>query len=120
MRAGGLEAGAGRTTRVTASICVTLALASCAIASLVSHPTAGLALASGLLLGSVNGVLAHRSMAQALPIQMTSLGRLMLLSAAGLAIGFLLFPSSILLVIAGLALAQLTLAGVALREAVAL
>ena len=94
------------------------ALAVCAL-TLLGHPRAGLALGAGLLIGSVNGMWARRSLGSEISFRATSLGRLGILSAAGLAVGFALGTDVAWLALAGLAAAQLLLAGSALREMLA-
>ena len=46
------------------------------VALALGQPRAGLALAVGLVLGSLNGVLARRGVASGLPVSATSLARL--------------------------------------------
>lgn len=79
----------------------------------------GLALGVGLLIGSANGLLIQRSVALGAGFTALSLARLMLLTMVGLVIGLLFGLSSVWLVIAGIAVAQLVLAGWAVREALA-
>lgn len=73
----------------------------------------GIALATGLLLGAANHLLAGRTLAPELDFRAVSLGRLLavtvMLAAAGALFGWTLLP----LAAAGVALAELTLAGVA-------
>jgi len=71
----------------------------------------GLALAIGLLVGSANGLLVQRSLALGVGFTAVSLVRLLVLTGLGLGIG--------LLVVGGIAVAQLVLAGFAVREALA-
>lgn len=79
----------------------------------------GLALSIGLLIGSANGLLVQRSLALGMGFTVLSLARLMALTTVGLAIGLLFGLSSVWLVIGGIAIAQLVLAGWAVREALA-
>ncbi len=74
---------------------------------------AGAALAIGLLVGAANGFLARRSLGADLGFGFTSLGRLALLSAAGVGLGALLGLAVVPLVLAGIAGAQLVLAAAA-------
>ncbi len=108
---------ASRTVRGTVVVCALGALAAVLAGLFSGHPAAGGALASGLVIGSANGVMAGRALGQPYPFQALSLGRLAMLSAAGLGVGLVFFPTAVGLVIAGLAVAQLALAGVAAREA---
>ncbi len=79
----------------------------------------GLALAIGLLVGSANGLLVQRSLALGVGFTAVSLVRLLVLTGLGLAIGLLIGLSQVWLVVGGIALAQLVLAGFAVREALA-
>lgn len=77
----------------------------------------GLALSVGLLVGSMNGLLVQRSISLGVGFTALSLVRLMLLTALGLGIGLLIGLPQVWLVVVGMALAQLVLAGFAVREA---
>ena len=79
----------------------------------------GLALAVGLLAGSANGVLVQRSLAVGMAFTALSLARLLLLTALGLGIGLIIGLAQVWLVVVGIAIAQLILAGWAVREALA-
>jgi hypothetical protein len=83
------------------------------------HARSGLALFVGLLVGSINGLMIQRSVALGLAFTALSLARLLLLTALGLAIGLLIGLAQVWLVILGIAVAQLVLAGWAVREALA-
>lgn len=78
-----------------------------------------LALAIGLLVGSANGLLVQRSVALGVGFTALSLVRLMVLTGLGLGIGLLIGVSQVWLVVGGIAVAQLVLAGFAVREALA-
>ncbi len=71
----------------------------------------------GLLVGSANGLLVQRSLALGVGFTALSLVRLLLLTGLGLGIGLLIGLSQVWLVIGGIAVAQLVLAGFAVREA---
>ena len=71
---------------------------------------AGVAVALGLLVGSVNGFLARRALGADAGFRVTSLGRLTVLSAVGLILGALLGLPYVPLVLLGIAAAQLVLA----------
>ena len=119
-RGGGTTAGeAQRALRTTIAFCTGGAAVALVALSVAGHLRGGLALAAGLLVGSVNGLWARRSLGSELSFRAASLGRLGVLSAAGLAIGFALGTDVAWLTLAGLAVAQLALAGAALREMVA-
>ena len=77
----------------------------------------GLALAIGLLVGSANGLLVQRSLALGVGFTAVSLVRLLVLTGLGLGIGLLIGLSQVWLVVGGIAVAQLVLAGFAVREA---
>ena len=79
----------------------------------------GVALAIGLLVGSANGLLVQRSLALGVGFTALSLVRLLVLTGLGLGIGLLIGPSQVWLVVGGIAVAQLVLAGFAVREALA-
>ncbi len=79
---------------------------------------AGLALALGLVVGSLNGLMAKRALESGVDFRFTSIGRLSVLTAAGIGIGFVIGVATVPLVIGGIALAQLALAGVAAVHAV--
>jgi len=104
-----------RTLKSALDLCLGAALAGLLVLGLAVSWRAGAALAAGLLIGSANGFLAHRSLGLA-PFRMLSLGRLGLLSAAGIAVGLPLGVDVLWLVAVGLALAQVALTGAAVRE----
>ena len=79
----------------------------------------GLAIAIGLIVGSMNGLLVQRSIRLGMGFTALSLARLMVLTAVGLGIGLLIGLAQVWLVVVGMALAQLVLAGFAVREALA-
>ena len=79
----------------------------------------GLAPAIGLLVGSANGLLVQRSLALGVGFTAVSLVRLLVLTGLGLGIGLLIGLSQVWLVVGGIAVAQLVLAGFAVREALA-
>jgi hypothetical protein len=76
----------------------------------------GLGGAAGLLLGSVNAILIGRSVDSSMSFLQSSLLRLLLLTVAGVGIGFLLGGEAVIVVMAGIAAAELIMAGVAVRE----
>ena len=78
-----------------------------------------LALAIGLLVGSANGLMVQRSLAFGVGFTALSLVRLLVLTGLGLGIGLLIGLSQVWLVVGGIAIAQLVLAGFAVREALA-
>ena len=76
-----------------------------------------LALSIGVLVGSANGLLVQRSLALGVGFTAVSLVRLLVLTGLGLGIGLLIGLSQVWLVVGGIAVAQLVLAGFAVREA---
>lgn len=78
-----------------------------------------LALSIGMLVGSGNGLLVQRSLALGVGFTALSLVRLLLLTGLGLGIGLLIGLAQVWLVVGGIAVAQLVLAGFAVREALA-
>ena len=100
----------------TAIACAAMALAASAIGVALGHPRAGIALAAGLLVGSVNGYLAERAVGLGVAFLATSLGRLVALSAAGLGAGLLLGLDVAWLSLVGLAAAQFVLVAAAIRK----
>ncbi len=96
--------------------CLGTAVAALAVFPATGHPRAGVAAAVGLLIGSVNGHLALRSLTSGASFRIASLGRLSVLSVAGVGIGLLLGTDVVYLTIGGLAVAQLVLAGAAAYE----
>jgi hypothetical protein len=78
----------------------------------------GLALALGLLIGSANGMMVQRSLALGMAFSALSLLRLLLLTATGIGIGLVIGIAQVWLVVVGIGVAQLVLAGLAVREAV--
>ena len=105
-----------RTVRTAAVICVGLAAVAMLVFSVVGRPASGAALASGLLLGTTNGLIAARFISLPLPFVASSLLRLMTLSLIGIAVGLALGRVNVWLVILGLGVAQFVLAATAMRE----
>lgn len=99
------------TLRLAALATGALALAVLVAAALLGRLRAGLELDIGLLVGAANGPLIERSVRLGAGFGLLSLGRLALLSAVGLAIGLALGSALAWLVIAGMAVAQIVLAG---------
>lgn len=108
-----------RAVRTAALACAVLACLAALVGSLAfGQPLAGGAVASGLLLGALNGAAAARLINLPVPFLATSLARLVTLSMIGIAVGLAFGVSRIWLVILGLGFAQLALAGAALRASV--
>lgn len=104
--------------RTTLRVCMLVGSASVLALGLGGHLDAGLALAIGIGVGSTNGYLAKHTLGLEMSFWITSLGRLAVLSAAGLSVALLLDSAFAWLVPVGIAVAQMVMAGVALKEAV--
>ena len=104
----------GRTLKLTVATCAAGAAASVLVGFAAGVWPAGVGLAAGLLLGSLNGFAAQRSLGIETGFRASSLLRLAVLSAAGIGVGLTL--GSVVSVVLGIGLAQLALAGSALRE----
>lgn len=105
-----------RAVRNAAIACAVLAVLAAIIGiAAFRQPLAGGALATGLLLGALNGAAASKLINLPVPFLATSLARLLTLSMVGIAIGLAFGLSRVWLVILGLGIAQLALAGSALR-----
>jgi len=91
-------------------VCTAGALLAVAVGTALSSWRGGVAVALGLLVGSVNGFLVRRSLCADAGFRMTSLGRLAILSAVGLLLGALLGLPFVPLALLGIAAAQLVLA----------
>jgi hypothetical protein len=89
------------------------------IGAVLGEVRASAALAIGLLLGSVNGLITLRMLAAPVPFVASSMLRLFTLSMIGAALGFTLGVANIWLVILGIGAAQVLLAASALRELMA-
>jgi hypothetical protein len=100
----------------TVVACAVVAGAAFAVLTVAGRPLAGAALAAGLILGSANPWLARRSLGMEASFRTASLGRLGVLTAAGLAVGSLLGLQNAPLTIVGLGVAQLLLAGLAAKS----
>jgi len=104
--------------RRTVTVCALLAVGSVATLSLLGQPPIGFALGAGLVIGSLNGFMAKYALGSALGFGASSLGRLGLLTAAGLVAALIFGVDTAVWVLAGLAAAQLVQAGLAVAEAV--
>ena len=118
MHAGAPLAAPERTVRTAAIACFAVAVAVAVSLSLAGRPLIGGAFATGLALGSLNGMVAGRLINLPVPFMATSLLRLLTLSLIRIAIGLAFGLANIWLVILGLGFAQFTLAAAALRAQV--
>lgn len=104
--------------RTTLVVCGAAALLAPAVGLALGQWRAGAGAALGLLVGAANGFLARRALGLDAGFGFTAMGRLALLSAAGLGLGLLLGLAFVPLVLLGIAAAQLVLAVVASVTAV--
>jgi hypothetical protein len=88
-----------------------LALVVLVVAILIGQLRAGLEVDIGLFIGAANGPMIQRSVMLGARFGVLSMGRLLVLSVVGLGIGLALGASLAWLVIVGIALAQIVLAG---------
>ena len=102
----------------TAIACAAMAVIAVAAGLVVGHPRAGLALAMGLVIGSANGYLARAAVGIGGAFLATSIGRLALLTAAGLGAGLLLGLDVAWWSLVGLAASQFVLVLAAARSLV--
>ena len=107
---------AGTVQGQTLVLAVLLAPAAFAAASLAGYPKVGVALALGLLLGSANGFLIQSTFDRRAPILATSFVRLAIFT--GVAFGAAAAGMAIMPLVAGLALAQLLMSGVGVRQGI--
>ena len=99
-------------------VCVAAALLAAGAGAALGAWRPGAALALGLLAGAGNGFLARGALGLETSFRATSMGRLLVLSAAGVGLGALLGIQLVPLVLIGIAAAQLVLAGAAVVAAV--
>ena len=104
--------------RTTAVVCAACALLAAIGGLALGSWRGGAAVALGLLVGASNGFLARRALGIEVSFRVTSLGRLMVLSSIGLALGALLGLQFVPLVLLGIGAAQLVLAVVSTVTAV--
>lgn len=105
-----------RTVRRATVLAVATAVVTLSLGLVLNHAGAGFAVAVGLLLGSLNGVLVRRSVSVGAAFAALSLGRLLLLSLLALAASLLLGIREGWMIVGGIALAQLLLVTAALKE----
>jgi hypothetical protein len=109
----------GRLVRAALLVAACGAVVAVIVGVAVGHVGPSAAIAIGLLLGSVNGLIAGRMIRMPVPFVASSLLRLFTLSMIGAAIGYTLGVGNIWLVILGIGAAQMLLAASALRELMA-
>ena len=96
--------------------CLAAAVFMFAVLAIVGEMRAGAAVALGLVLGSVNGLVAQRALDSGVSVRLSSLPRLALLTIAAIGGGLLIGVAYLWLVILGVAGAQLVLVLVAARS----
>jgi len=96
--------------------CLAAAIVVFVVLAVAGEVRAGAALALGLVLGSINGLLAQRALDAGVSVRLSSLPRLALLTVAAIGGGLLIGVSYAWLVILGVAGAQLVLVAVAARS----
>jgi hypothetical protein len=101
--------------RETVVVCATLAIAAAAAAAVAGHPTFGIGIAAGLLIGSTNGYLLVALLDQDSSFLFASLMRLIILSVVALGAALLL-QSSAWTVILGVGAAQLIMVAAGVRQ----
>ncbi|MGA8015503.1 MAG: hypothetical protein WCB85_06255 [Candidatus Dormiibacterota bacterium] len=116
VRAEPIDAAPRRAVTVTVAVCGVAAVAAVLLASLFGQALAGVALALGLLLGAGNGVMARSLLTLGGAFAATSLARLIALSGVAVACGVFLGFNRVVLVLVGLAAAQLVLSAASARE----
>jgi hypothetical protein len=102
----------------TAIACAAMALVAFAIGLALGQARPAIALASGLLIGASNGFMARRALAFEAGFRTTSIARLTVLTAAGLAAGLIVGLEVAWWALIGVAGAQLMLAVIAARDLV--
>jgi len=105
-----------RALNVTVTACGIAAAIALVATSFAGQPLAGVALGLGLILGAGNGFLAARLLGVGIAFAATSMLRLMFLTGLAVVSGFVLGWERMILVAAGMAVAQLVLSGASLRE----
>lgn len=99
--------------RLTATLCAVAAAAVVTTGAVTGHAAMAMALAAGLLIGAGNGYLAQRFVEAGVSFTLTSLARLVALTGTALVVGLFFGFSRVYLIVAGLALSQFVLVGVA-------
>ena len=97
-------------------VCSAAAVIALVALVLYGEPRSGVALAFGLALGGLNGLLAARGADSAESFRLLSLMRLGLLSVVAMAVGLLLAPQVVWLTIAGVASSQFVMVALAARS----
>jgi hypothetical protein len=104
-----------RVVRDTVMISVVLGATAMLAGFVFEQRTIGLSVALGLVVGAVNGELIRRVVAGGLPFVVSSIMRMLGLSAVALVVALLLGASQVALLL-GLAAAQFVMVGAAVRQ----
>lgn len=99
--------------RVTAMACLALGAAVIIIGLATGHAAMGFALGLGMLIGGGNGFLAQRFLDAGVSFTITSLARLVVLTAGALVVGMVVGFGRVYLILGGLAISQFVLVAVA-------
>ncbi|HSP09733.1 MAG TPA: hypothetical protein VLU92_09085 [Candidatus Dormibacteraeota bacterium] len=105
----------GSLLKVTVTVCAVLAAAVAVAAALLGHASAGMGVAAGLLLGSLNGYLIQSLLGRGTPFVAGSLLRLVMFSAVAL-LAALLLRGEGWSVPLGIGVAQLVMVGAGVRQ----
>lgn len=105
----------GGLLRQTVVACSIAAVAATVIGSALGHPAAGLAMAAGLMLGSLNGYLIQGLLNRGAPFVAASLMRILFFSSLVLIAALTLRTNAWALAL-GIGLAQLVMVGVGIRR----
>ena len=99
----------------TLGVALFLAAAAFLVASVAGYASAGSAVATGLVIGSINGFLVQSTLDHRAPILVTSFMRLALFSAVAFGVASLT-RMPIMPLVGGIALAQIVMFGVGVRQ----
>jgi hypothetical protein len=113
---GGVAGETGRLVHLSTVVCLAGAALVLVGATFFGRPAAGAALGVGMVIGAANGHIARRLLDIGVPFGITSMLRITLLTALAVAVGAIFGFGHVFLVVLGLGIAQLIMAGSALRE----
>ena len=106
----------GRLVRLSTIGCFAGAVLAVVIASLTGHPLAGVAVAAGVVIGSLNAHATRWLVSMEVPVAATSMLRITTLTIIAVGAGMLIGFWRVWLVVLGVGVAQLVMAASALRE----
>lgn len=113
---GGVAGETGRLVQLSTVACLAGAVLVVIGALFAGRPAAGAAIGVGMVIGAANGHIARRLLDIGVPFGLTSMLRITLLTAAAVAVGAIFGFGHVWLVVLGLGVAQLIMAGSAFRE----